>query len=137
MPRTAGDDARAQRVADIREARGESQPRFAQSLVTALEQLKYTPETSYDGAVISKIETGMRGLTFEEADAIAMLDPKHRGREWLVGWSPAPKQKRQRTPNGHAEETPEPLHIQRARKIQPRVSRPARPKDEPRRGNER
>jgi hypothetical protein len=84
MARTASDLARGQRVRAIREARGEGGAAFA----AALQAL--CPDRVYDAAVISKIEGGGRRITFEEADAIARLDPEKHGREWLA-WGPTQK----------------------------------------------
>jgi hypothetical protein len=58
------DRARGQRVREIREARDEDQQTFAARVLKAL-----PGRVKYDAAVISKTETGLRRLTFEEAQA--------------------------------------------------------------------
>lgn len=43
---------------------------------------------AYNSSTISKIENGGRRVTLDDADRIAAVDPRRRGREWL-GWGEA------------------------------------------------
>jgi hypothetical protein len=43
---------------------------------------------TYDSSMISKIENEMRKVSLDDADRIASVDPRRRGREWLA-WGDA------------------------------------------------
>jgi hypothetical protein len=86
MARTPGDRERGQRVRAIRDALGEDQDVFARRLLRAL------PGTlAYDRAVVSKIETGGRKVTFEEVLVISSWDPAKQGPAWLAWGLPPAK----------------------------------------------
>jgi transcriptional regulator with XRE-family HTH domain len=83
------------RVREIREERGEQQPEFAASMTKAAKELGIAE--TYNNTMVSKMETGGRKVTLEDARVIARLDRKKRGRSWLA-WGDATEE--QKVPKG-------------------------------------
>ncbi len=77
MKETVGD-----RVREIRAARGEKQPKFAQTLTAAAKRLGINE--TYDNTMVSKMEVGRRDVGLNDAAVIASVDPLERGRTWLA-----------------------------------------------------
>lgn len=71
-----------ERVAEIRDALGLSGEAFATLLQKRLHALGVG--RNYDKFKVSRMESGGRKLTIEEAAVIADLDPSKRGAVWLV-----------------------------------------------------
>jgi hypothetical protein len=98
----------AQRVYLVRLARGdgvrepEKQEEFAKALTKAAARLKI--KRNYDPATVSRMETGKRGLDFDDGLVVAALDPLDRGAPWVGYGVPTikgpPKEAAPDSPNG-------------------------------------
>jgi transcriptional regulator with XRE-family HTH domain len=120
------DLARGQRIKAVRDARGETQPEFAERLAELTKQ-------RYDASEVSRLETGNRVATWDDIAAIASLDPEQRGRDWL-GWDDddsAEGATRKRPPRGPDGGTPA-LGVRAGEKLQGRRPPLQTPKDAPR-----
>jgi len=73
---------RGERITLVRVAMGVNGDAFA--LVLEERLAAYGFPRHYDKAKISRIESGTRDLTCEEAAVIAGLDPERRGLLWLI-----------------------------------------------------
>lgn len=81
MALSDADALRGQRIKAVRDARNETQPQFAAALQAVSGE-------RYDASEVSRLESGNRVATWDDVRAIAALDPKQRGRDWL-GWDVA------------------------------------------------
>lgn len=72
-----------ERVKRVRDALGQSQDAFAETLGQAVQQAVGL-KAQYGKSKLSKMEGGERKITAEEAVVIADLDPDKRGARWLV-----------------------------------------------------
>jgi hypothetical protein len=81
-------DTPAKRVYAIRLARGdgwkvpESMEAFAEAM-TAVGR-KRRPELRYDSSKVSRIESGDRKVSIEDAEVLAAVDPLKRGAAWVA-----------------------------------------------------
>lgn len=79
---TEDSEARGDRVKAIREELGLIQEKFAAVLNDAARGLRLP--AIYHTSKVSKMETGNRGVSLDDAYVVAAVDPQHRGVEWIT-----------------------------------------------------
>lgn len=82
--------AEGDRVRAVREAIGERQPAFALRLTGQARKLGMI-WLRYDNTIVSKLEQGTRDLSIDDTFVIAAIDPRQRGRQWLITGEESPE----------------------------------------------
>lgn len=75
-------DSPKQRVLEIRKALGNGTYPLSQAKVAAL--LTAVSGRKYDGSMVAKMETGIRGVSAHDARWLAEIDPHRRGMAWVL-----------------------------------------------------
>lgn len=98
------DETRGDRVKAIREELKLKQELFADRLNEAAEGLGLPP--IYHTSKVSKMETGNRGVSLDDAYAVAAIDPQRRGIDWITFGTRARKMKFYGFPSRSRNSTP-------------------------------